>query len=115
MKNYIQPGNVVTVPAPSGGILSGEGVLIGALFGVAATSQAVGVDVEIETDGVFDLAKMNGAEFALGDAVYWDTTTKTACDHIGTGGGEARIGVALEAAGSSATTLRVRLDGVVIN
>jgi predicted RecA/RadA family phage recombinase len=36
MKNFLQTGNSVTVPAPTGGVASGVGVLIGALFGVTA-------------------------------------------------------------------------------
>jgi predicted RecA/RadA family phage recombinase len=115
MKNFVQPGDLVTVAAPTGGIASGQGVLIGALFGVAAITQAEGSDVEIATRGVFDLAKMNGAEFTPGAAVYWDAATKTAAAGISTAGGDARIGVALEVAGPSAATVRCRLDGVVIN
>jgi predicted RecA/RadA family phage recombinase len=115
VKNFIQPGDVVTVAAPSGGITSGQGVLISSLFGVAATTQAEGDDVEIATRGVFDLAKANGATFAVGATVYWDASTKTATASISTGGGDARIGVALVAAGSSDETVRCRLDGVVIN
>jgi predicted RecA/RadA family phage recombinase len=113
MKNFIQHGDTVTVAAPSGGIASGDGVLIGSLFGVAATTQAEGSDVEISTRGVFDLPKATGDDFTLGAEVYWDTTTKKAVNNMSTGGGDARIGVALEAAGSSATTVRCRLDGVV--
>jgi predicted RecA/RadA family phage recombinase len=115
VKNFIQPGDIVTVAAPSGGISSGQGVLIGSLFGVAATTQAEGDDVEIATRGVFDLAKANGDTFTVGAAVYWDAATKTATASISTGGGDARIGAALAAAGSSDETVRCRLDGVVIN
>jgi predicted RecA/RadA family phage recombinase len=115
VKNFIQPGDVVTVAAPSGGIVSGQGVLTGALFGVAATTQAEGVDVEIATHGVFDLDKMANTTFTVGAVVYWDTATKTATSSVSTGGGDARVGVALAAAGSSDSTVRCRLDGVVIN
>jgi len=34
-KNYIQPGQTITIAAPTGGVLSGDGVLIGTLFGIA--------------------------------------------------------------------------------
>ena len=37
MRNYVQPGNTVTVTAPYS-VLSGAGVLVGSLFGVASTS-----------------------------------------------------------------------------
>ena len=35
-KNFIQPGRVVTLVAPTGGVLSGQAVQVGALFGIAA-------------------------------------------------------------------------------
>jgi len=35
MKNYIQEGRMITVAVPAGGVTSGDGVVIGALFGVA--------------------------------------------------------------------------------
>ena len=34
MKNYIQPGNIITVTAPTGGVTSGTGLLVGNLFGI---------------------------------------------------------------------------------
>jgi predicted RecA/RadA family phage recombinase len=112
MKNFVQSGDTVTVAAPSGGVSSGQGILIGVLFGVAATTQDAGDDVEIETRGVFDLAKVNGSEFTPGAAAYWDHTAKAVTDTASTAG-DPRIGVALEVAGTSAATVRCRLDGVV--
>ena len=79
----------------------------------AATTQAEGNDVEIATEGVYDLAKMNGSEFTPGSIVYWDSATKTAADSLGTGAGDARVGVALETVGTTAPTIRTRLDGTV--
>ena len=32
MKNHIQKGDVITVPAPAGGTVSGEGVIVGGEF-----------------------------------------------------------------------------------
>lgn len=40
MKNFIQRGDMITVTAPTGGVTSGQGVLVGNLFGVAATTVA---------------------------------------------------------------------------
>ena len=36
MKNFIQRGDVITVTAPTGGVTSGQGVLVGNLFGIAS-------------------------------------------------------------------------------
>lgn len=107
--NFVQPGCTVTVAAPTGGVTSGQGVLIGYLFGVAANTVAQTLAVEITTDGVWDLAKETGQAFAtVGDRVYWDATNKWATDASSTG---VRIGVVVRAALAGDATVRVRLDG----
>ena len=40
------PGHTITVAAPTGGVLSGNGVLIGTLFGIAQYDAVEGADVE---------------------------------------------------------------------
>jgi len=35
MKNYVQPGNTITLTAPYA-VASGDGLLVGAIFGVAS-------------------------------------------------------------------------------
>ena len=42
MKNDIQKGDVITVPAPAGGTVSGEGVIVGNIFGIAADLPPIG-------------------------------------------------------------------------
>ena len=59
MRNYVQEGETVTVAAPTGGVKSGDGVLVGALFGVACFDALQTAEVEIQTEGVFDLPKPN--------------------------------------------------------
>lgn len=110
MKNFVQRGETVTVTAPIGGINSGAGVLVGALFGVAAFTAAEADDVEIGTMGVFDLPKATGA-IAQGAKVYWDDTAKSVTT---TATNNSLIGVAVAAAGTSAATVRVRLNGVSV-
>ena len=108
MKNFIQPGNVVTLPAPVGGALSGQAVQIGSLFGVAAYTALQGADLEVEVVGVFELPKAAGA-LAAGQKAYWDATNKVV---TGTATGNVAIGAVVLAVASAALTVRVRLDGV---
>lgn len=110
MKNFVQPGNTITAIAPVGGINSGDGMLFGTLFGVAATTQAGGAEVEITLEGVFDLPKATGA-ISAGALVYWDAVTGEVTT---TDTGNVLIGAATEAAASGAATARVRLNGVAI-
>jgi predicted RecA/RadA family phage recombinase len=109
MKNYIQAGRMITLAAPAGGVAPGDGVVIGALFGVASKTAAEGETVTLATDGVFDLPKLASAVIAAGDPVVWDDTAKQV-DAPATG--RYPIGIVIGDAGNGATTVRVRLDGI---
>ena len=109
MKTYIQNGHVITVPTPAGGIASGEGLIVGNIFGIAAYSAAEGDPLEMATTGVYKLPKAAAAVLAVGARVAWDNTAK----QVNTpGAGRFPIGVATEAAGNGITSVAVRLDGV---
>lgn len=109
MKNFIQRGDMITVTTPTGGVTSGQGVVVGNLFGVAATTAAEGDSIEIATVGVFELPKLVSAVIAAGARVAWDDTAKQI---VLPGTGMLPIGIAVLAAGNGATIARVRLDGV---
>lgn len=103
MKNFIQNGDTVTVTAPAGGVASGEGAVIGNLFGVAAFAAAAGESVELVTRGVFTLPKNAASVIAAGARVSWNAAVKQ-IELPGTG--FYPVGVAAEA------TVNVRLDGI---
>lgn len=108
MKNFVQPGSTITLTAPYD-VASGDGLLVGAIFGVASGAALSGQSVEATLVGVFDLKKVGSQAWDAGDKVYWDDTnkqaTKTATDNT-------PIGVAIEAVGNGAgeTVGRVRLN-----
>ncbi|ACI98699.1 DUF2190 family protein [Rhodospirillum centenum] len=109
MKTFVQSGDLVEVTAPAGGVASGAGVLVGALFGVAAETAPAGAAVVLATRGVFDLPKATAAVFTAGGPVSWDAVNAR-CAAPGTG--LYPVGVAVTPAGNGAGTVRVRLDGV---
>ncbi|HAT48866.1 MAG: DUF2190 family protein [Nitrospirae bacterium] len=114
MKTWSQSGDTVTVVAPAD-INSGEGLMIGVLFGVAVSTATSGSDLEICTTGVVDLPKASGA-ITQGAKVYWDNTAKVVTT---TATSNTLIGCAIVAAavGDAAVgdaTARVRLNGVVV-
>lgn len=111
MKNYIAPGNMITVPAPTGGIASGEGALIGGLFGVAAFTAAEADPVELGMVGVYSLPKTGALAIGVGDKLYWDATAKVVNK---TASGNSLIGVAVAAAANPSATVSVRLNGVSV-
>jgi predicted RecA/RadA family phage recombinase len=108
MKNFIQNGDTVTITAPTGGVTSGQGVIVGNLFGIATKDATVNKSVEITTRGVFDLPKAPAIVFTAGQRVSWDDTNKLV---VAPATGMYPIGIVLLAAGNGITTARVRLDG----
>ncbi len=111
MKNFHRSGNSNPVQAPAGGVLSGDGVLVGALFGIAATDAAEGAAVEIACVGVFEMKKTSAQAWAVGAKVYWDNTAKVATT---TASGNSLIGVAVAVAANPSATGLVRLNGVSV-
>lgn len=109
MKNFIQNGTMISITAPAGGVTSGQGVIVGNIFGIAAKTAAEGESVEIATTGVYELPKAPSAVIAFGARVSWDDTGKQI---VLPDTDMYPIGTAVLAAGNGVTTLRVRLDGV---
>lgn len=73
MKNFIQLADTLSVPAPSGGVVSGGMVIIGLMVGVATATAGVGVPVAVKTTGVFELPKVSAQAWTIGTAIYWDS------------------------------------------
>lgn len=111
MKNRVQPGHVLTFTA-AGPIKSGDGVAMGALFGVAATDAGTGEEFEAAVVGVYRLPKADD-DIGPGDRLYWDAAEGEVTTDDDTGANRP-IGAATEAAGPSAATVAVRLDGVAV-
>ena len=108
MKNFVQPGNTITLTAPYA-VASGDGPLVGSIFGIAAGDAALGEPVETALVGVFDITKVGSQAWTVGAKVYWDDTNKR-CTTVATD--NTQIGVATEAvAGGAGDTIgRVRLN-----
>ena len=108
MKNYVKPGHRLTFTAPSGGVVGGQGYLIGATFGVAVASMAEGKPFELQVDGVFELSKTAAQAQAEGVLLYWDNTNKLITT---VASGNTKIGVVAKAALAADATGLVRLNG----
>jgi predicted RecA/RadA family phage recombinase len=108
MKTYIQPGNTITLPAPYD-VVSGNGLLVGAIFGIATYDAAAGAEVETQLTGVVEIAKAGTQAWAVGDRVYWDDTNRQA---TATATDNTLIGVAVLPVGNGVgeTIGRVRLN-----
>ncbi len=76
MKNFIQNGDIDHRHRADRRRASGEGLMVGNIFGIAAYTSAEGEPVEISTIGVFQLPKLASAVIAAGARVAWDDTAK---------------------------------------
>ncbi len=106
MKNFIQSGDAITVPAPAT-VKSGDLVVVGSLFGVAEADAASGADVVLNTSGVFTLTKASAQAWTVGATVYWDTTAGKATTVLS---GNILIGHAIAAAANPSDSGVVRLS-----
>ena len=110
MRNYVQPGDSLALAVPyAGGVTSGQGVLVGALFGVAAVDGVQNAVIECQTKGVFDITKEPALAITAGARLFWDNTNRRLTT---TATNNTLVGVATAAKAAGASTARVRL-GIV--
>lgn len=109
-RNYRQDDDIITVTAPAGGVQSGAGVVLGALFGVAGADAAEGELFALGVRGVYELPAATTA-IAQGTRVHWDADAAMVTPIADAG--TQPIGVAI-GAGAVTGTVRVRLDGIAL-
>lgn len=109
MKNFIQSGITLTVIAPSN-LLSGQGVLAGAIFGVACNDAVQGTQVEINRLGVYALTAVAADTGAIGAKIYWENTNKRLTT---TATNNTLVGALAAPKGGTETSATVLLDGVI--
>lgn len=111
--NFKQPGDVLTLIAPSGGVVSGQGYVIGGLFVVALNTAAQGAQFEGKRSGVFTMSKATHAStkaFTAGETVFWDNGSNKRWDKTATG--FFPVGIAVRDAESTAGTFDVLINPV---
>ena len=109
MKTYSSPGEVVTLTAPTGGVVSGTAYLIGSLVVVAVVTAAETLKFDALARGVVSHAKVSAQAWTEGVKLYWDNSAK---NFTTTSGGNTLVGVAAAAADNPSATGLIRLDGV---
>jgi predicted RecA/RadA family phage recombinase len=107
-ETYRGYGRSINIPAPAGGVLSGNGYMIGGAFGVAGADANVGELFAYHLEGIYVFPKPAGA-LAVGTVVYWDqqlnnVSTASTSGHV-------KIGIVSAAATSAAAFVEVRLNG----
>ncbi|MDG4601443.1 MAG: DUF2190 family protein [Defluviicoccus sp.] len=106
MKTYVAPGHSITVTAPSGGVTSGQGLLIGTLFGIVQADALEGADAELLTEGVVEVAKTSALQIDVGDRLFWDATNKVVNK---TATAQVCVGIAVSPAANPSATVKMKL------
>jgi predicted RecA/RadA family phage recombinase len=108
--NFINDGELIATVAPSGGVVSGQLLVVGAnMFGVVQANAASGEPAVIRCGGTHILRKVNAVSTsaAQGANAHWDATnanvTISATSNL-------KIGVFETAAANTDTAVRVRLN-----
>lgn len=111
MKNYIQPGDVLTITNGSGAArVSGDGILVGAKVAIVTGAIAAAAQGEAMFRGVFSHAKSTGAGTggAQGANAYWDNTARAFTAVVGT---NTLAGYFAKTCADGDTTCEVKLTG----
>lgn len=109
MKTYVQPGDIMTFTAPSGGVVSGTAYLIGSLLVIATATVAETLPFEGLVKGVVSHAKTSAQAWTEGQKIYFNGSTSKFDSDSTTG---PLVGVAAVAAANPSSTGYVRLNGV---
>jgi predicted RecA/RadA family phage recombinase len=111
MKTFVMEGRTITLVAPYN-VLSGGGLQVGSIVGIAAGDALTGADVETVLEGVFTVTKATGAAWTQGALIYWDNAAKNFTTTVAT---NKLAGVATLAALSGDTIGNVRLNAAFIS
>lgn len=114
MKNYVQRGDVLEVPAAAGAVVAGQVVVVGAHIAVANHAAANGQPYNATLSGVFEVPKSTGVAFVQGQPIMWDASANGFAA-VGTpaSGDVTNAGVtAFYAAASGDTVVRARFSGI---
>jgi predicted RecA/RadA family phage recombinase len=107
--NFSQPGEVITLTAPSPGTTAGFPIKIGSLVVVPLVTVAEAAQFSGAVTGVFEVPKATGTGWTEGLKVYWDVADG---EFNTSSSGNTLVGVAVAVAGSADATGLVRFDGV---
>ena len=107
MKNFVQPGEVLTLTAPYA-LTSGDGFKVGGIIALATADAANGAPVEGVVAGVYDVKKTSAQAWTVGLKLYWDDTAK---EFTSTSTSNTLAGVAGAVAANPSAIGRVRLNG----
>jgi predicted RecA/RadA family phage recombinase len=114
MKNFIQPGDVITWTNGTGSaVASGDVVVMKHTIGVACVDIANGASGEVSLAGVYTLVKASAAVVVAGEKLLWDASESNFDDSSASPASGDILGaaIAVEGAGSGVLTVKAKLVG----
>lgn len=111
MKYATQDGRRPTIPAPSGGVVSGQMVIVGSLIGVAEHDAAEGEPVTIDTTFCGDFPKVSALAIAVGDKLYYDSAAKVVNK---TASGNTLVGISVGVSPNPSEFARLKLGATTV-
>lgn len=116
MNKFQQPGEIVTLTAPTGGVVSDSVYLIGSLLVVATNTVAQGLPFGGAIEGVFrNLPKAAGAAWTEGQVLYWDSTAGNFATAASATARRAGFAAAAAASGDTTGTVLLNNIGAAVN
>lgn len=106
MNNYVQPGRVLDLVAPAGGVVGGKTYKIGSIIAIATTTKPEGVPFAGLVEDVSDVDAKTAQAWATGVTIYWDDAAKV---YTTTAGGNTKAGYAVADKDAAAATGRIKL------
>lgn len=100
MSAYRQPGDVLTIPAPVGGVIKGRVYLVGVLALVALNQAVEGEQTTFAVGGVWELPKATGVSFTTGELAFYDVSSHEVNK---TAAGRVPIGAVIDSTDTTAT------------
>lgn len=108
MRNFKQPGDIVTLTAPSN-VTAGDVVQVGQIVGIVVNDALSGEEMEVQRVGLFEgLIKEAGTAYTEGALIHWNGTAFSAA---ALSAGDLVVGYAAAAATAGAVVGDVILTG----
>jgi len=107
--NFKQDGKVLDLTMPYDRT-SGQGVLVGKIFGVVLSTAVSGAVAPVQTEGVFNVAKLSTDVVTQGALLYWDNSNKRLTT---TSTSNQLVGYATAAADGSTATVDIKINQVM--
>jgi predicted RecA/RadA family phage recombinase len=114
MKNFIQPGDVITwANATGSAVAAGAPVVMSHTIGVACVDIANGASGEVSLAGVYTLPKASAAVVVAGEKLLWDASEGNFDDSAASPASGDILGaaIAVDAAGAGVLTVKAKLVG----